>query len=234
MTTKTFCSLLLAFCAASLHASGVIQIDVRAILTGRAVTTLSDGKLVPWDQGVDGGGRGDGYMTREASTANGDHNAQALPGDGVYEATATHPVVKLNFSNKDAKGFQTRGVLGAGSFGFDVPAGHYSRMMLFMTSAEGPSQLHFKLTYAGGVVEERDILLPDYYYDAAADDTNVFSLGKNLPKWDATGRMKERDHHYLHGVDVHPTVSKQLISIQVSKTGSAYLVFWGATGVSAD
>jgi len=50
----------------------VIQVDVRGLLTGRAVTTLTDGKIVPWTQGVDGGGRGDGYMTVEAAVANGD------------------------------------------------------------------------------------------------------------------------------------------------------------------
>jgi hypothetical protein len=141
--------------------------------------------------------------------------------------------VRLNFSN-DGKGFQTRGVEGAGSFAFAVPAKHYQRMLLFMTSAEGPSQLHFTLTYADGAIEERDVLLPDYYYDAPAGDTNVFSLAQNLPKWDAADRMKERDHHYLHGVDVHPNAGKELVSVQVSKTAPAYLVFWGATGVAAD
>jgi hypothetical protein len=218
----------------SLQASEVIQIDVRPVLTGRAVTTLTDGKLVHWTQGVDGGGRGHGYLTREASAANGDTNAQALPGNGTFEATATHPLVRLNFSNADGKGFQTRGVQGAGSFVFSVPAKHYQKMLLFLTSAEGPSQLHFKLAYADGAVEERDILLPDYYYDAPAGDTNVFALATNLPKWDATGKMAERDHHYLHGVDVHPNAAKDLVSVQVTKPAPAYLVFWGATGVTAE
>lgn len=218
----------------SLQASEVIQIDVRPLLTGRAVTTLADGKLVHWTEGVDGGGRGDGYMTREASAANGDTNTLALPGNGVFEATATLPMVRLNFSNDDSKGLQTRGVQGAGSFTVSVPQKHYQRMLLFMTSSEGPSQLHFKLTYADGAAEERDVLLPDYYFDAPAGDTNVFSLAKNLPKWDAKGQMRERDHHYLHGVEVHPNAAKELVSVQITKPAPAYLVFWGATGVTAD
>ena len=231
--TQAFYSLVLGFLiTCSLQASEVIQIDVRPMFTGRAVTTFTDGKLVHWTQGVDGGGHGDGYMTREASTANGDTNTLALPGNGTFEATAAHPVVRLNFSNRDGTGFQTRGVQGAGSFVFSVPAQHYQRMQLFMTSAEGPSQLHFKLTYADDAVEESDVLLPDYYYDVPAGDTNVFSLAKDLPKWDATGRMKERDHHYLHGVNLHPNAGKELVSVQVTKTAPAYLVFWGATGVT--
>jgi hypothetical protein len=196
MKKQTLCSLIVGSVATlSLQASEVIQIDVRPVLTGRAVTTLTDGKLVHWTQGIDGGGRADGYMTREASAANGDTNALALPGNGTFEATAAHPLVQLNFSNDDGTAFQTRGVQGAGEFVFTVPAKHYQKMLLFLTSAEGPSQLHFKLAYADGAVEERDVLLPDYYYDAPAGDTNVFSLAKNLPKWDAVGKMAERDHH---------------------------------------
>jgi hypothetical protein len=235
MRLQTLCTLLLgSLIIISLQASEVVQIDVRPVLTGRAVTTLTNGKLVHWTQGVDGGGHGDGYLTREASAANGDTNVLALPGNGTFEATAAHPLVRLNFSNDDGQGPQTRGVQGTGSFRFSVPDKHYQRLLLFMTSAEGPSQLHFQLTYADGAVEERDVLLPDYYYDAPAGDTNVFSLAQNLPKWDATGRMKERDHHYLHGVDVHPNAGKELVSVQVTKTAPAYLVFWGATGVTED
>jgi hypothetical protein len=235
MSIQTLCSLVLgSLFTLSLRASEVIQIDVRPVLTGRAVTTLTSGKLVHWTQGIDGGGHADGYLTREASAAIGDTNALALPGNGTFEATAVHPLVRLNFSNEDGQGLQRRGVQGAGSFVFSVPAKHYQRMLLFMTSSEGPSQLHFQLAYADGAVEERDVLLPDYYYDAPAGDTTVFSLAQNLPKWDAAGRMKERDHHYLHGVDVHPNAGKELVSVQVAKTATAYLVFWGATGVTAD
>ena len=76
--TQAFYSLVLGFLiTCSLQASEVIQIDVRPMFTGRAVTTFTDGKLVHWTQGVDGGGHGDGYMTREASTANGDTNTLA-------------------------------------------------------------------------------------------------------------------------------------------------------------
>jgi len=232
---QTICSLVLGFLLTfSLQASEVIQIDVRPVLTGRAVTTYTDGKLVHWTEGVDGGGHADGYMTREASAANGDTNTLALPGNGTFEATAAHPLVRLNFSNQDGTGFQSRGVQGAGSFAFSVPSHRYQSMLLFMTSAEGPSQLHFKLSYADGAAEENDVLLPDYYYDVPAGDTNVFSLAKNLPKWDATGRMKERDHHYLHGVNLHPNVGKELVSVQITKTAPDYLVFWGATGVTAN
>lgn len=235
MTTHLLRSVLFSsILGLSLQASDVIQVDVRPLLTGRAVTTLTDGKLVPWTQGIDGGGHGDGYMTQEASVANGDTNANALPGDGVFKATATHPLVQLNYANKDGLGSQTHSVTGAGAFRFSVPARHYQRMLLFMTSAEGPSHLHFKLTYADGSADQRDILLPDYYFDVKPGETNVFSLATNLAKWNAKGQMAEKDHHYLHGADLHPDAQKPLVSVQVTKTAPAYLVFWGATGVTAD
>src|SRR6266478_1032815 len=87
MTARTLNFILICLLTGlSTHASNVIQIDVRPILTGRAVTTFTDSKLVPWTKGVDGRGRADGYLTMEAAIANGDTNANALPGDGSFKA----------------------------------------------------------------------------------------------------------------------------------------------------
>jgi hypothetical protein len=203
-------------------------------LTGRAVTTLTDGKLVPWNKGVDGAGKGDGYLTVDASISNGDTNARALPGDGCFKANELHPFVRLNFADADGKSSQTRSVEGEGGFSFSVPAKQYQRMLVFMTSDEGPSRLHFKLAYADGTLAEREVLLPDYYNDAPAGDTNIFSLATNLAKWNASGRMAERDHHNIHGVELQPDPGKTLVSIQVAKTASGYLLFWVATGVTTN
>jgi len=209
-------------------------VDVRSVLTGRAVTTFTGGKLVPWIQGIDGGGRADGYLTVAASIANGDQHAKALPDDGCFATTAAHPFIRLNFANADGTNSQTRGVTGKGEFSFPVKEQRYQRMMVFMTSAEGPSHLHFELAYADGTREPREILLPDYYNAAPVGDTNVFMLAADLAKWNASGRMAEANHHQIHGVDLHPDARKKLVSIQVEKTAPAYLVFWGATGVTAD
>jgi hypothetical protein len=62
----------------------------------------------------------------------------------------------------------------------------------------------------------------------------AFNHAGNLPKWDAAGRMKERNHHYLHSADVYPSAGNELLSVQVTKSAPAYLVFWGAPGVTAD
>jgi len=235
MTGRTLRALLLPLLfGLSIQATEVVQVDVRPILTGRAVTTLTDGKLVPWTQGVDGGGRADGYLTLEASVANGNTNARALPDDGCFAANAVHPFVRLNFSNVDGNNLQTRGVTGEGEFSFPVKVQRYQRMMVFLTSAEGPSHLRFQLAYADGTREPREILLPDYYNLASAGDTNVFTLAADLAKWNAAGRMTEANHHQIHGVDLHPDARKKLVSVQVDKTAPAYLVFWGATGVTAD
>jgi hypothetical protein len=235
MTTRRHCAILFCLLIALLvQASEVIQVDVRPSLTGRTVTTLTGGKLVPWTKGVDGAGRADGFMTLEAAVANGDKKARALPGDGCFPATAAHPCVQLHFTNADGQGFQTRSVEGEGAFAFPVPGRRYQRMLVFMTSAEGPSHLRFKLGYADGTFEQREVRLPDYYNDAPAGDTNLFSLATDLAKWDATGRMTEPRHHYIHGVDLHPDAGKELVSVHAGKTASGYLVFWGATGVAVN
>jgi hypothetical protein len=235
MTTRTLCAILFyLLIGLSVPASEIIQVDVRPILTGRTVTTLTGGKLVPWTKGVDGAGFADGYMTLEASVVNGDKNAKALPGDGCFKASTLHPYIQLNFTNADGKGSQTRSVEGEGGFAFPVPGKRYKRMLIFMTSAEGPSHLRFKLAYADGTLEQREVLLPDYYNDAPAGNLNIFSLATDLAKWDASGRMTERDHHHIHGVDLHPDAKKELVSVHVNKTAPGYLVFWGATGVTTN
>src|SRR5258708_5236315 len=140
MTTRTLSPILFSLVISlSAHASDIIQLDVRPILTGRAVTTFTDGKLLPSTKGAD---------RRHPAVANGDTNCNALPGDGVFKADAAHPYVQLNFSNADGKSPQTRGVEGAGEFTFAVPTNQYQSLLVFLTSSEGPSHLHFELTYA--------------------------------------------------------------------------------------
>src|ERR1017187_4758888 len=178
---------------------------------------LTDGKLVPRTKGVDGTGFADGFMTLEAAVVNGDINARALPGDGCFKGTAGHPEIRLNFTNADGKGWQTRSVAGKGGFSFPVPGRQYQRMMVFLTSAAGSSHRHFQLVYGDGTLEHRAVVLPDYYSAAPAGGTNIFSLTTDLAKWDAAGRMAERDHHYIHGVELHPDARRNLVSIQVLK-----------------
>ena len=90
------------------------------------------------------------------------------------------------------------------------------------------------IKYVDGTFEQREVLLPDYYNDAPAGDTNIFSLAANLAKWNASGRMTEQDHHHIHGVDLHSDAGKELVSVQVGKTAPSYLVFWGATGMTTN
>jgi hypothetical protein len=214
--------------------SRVVQVDVRSLLTGRAITTLTNRKLAPWNKGIDGAGLADGYLTLEAATANGDVNALALPGDGCFRATSSHPLIRLNFSNADGTSPQTRSVEGAGGFAFAVPFERYQQLQVFLTSAEGPSHLSVTLAYADSSSEQREVLLPDYYNEASSDDPTVFTLISNLPKWNATGHMAERDHHNIHGVNLNPDNRKKLVSVQISKTAPGYLVFWGATGLKTN
>src|SRR5689334_21332135 len=82
------------------QADQVVQIAVDALLDARAVTTLTDGRLVTWTVGIDGNGNSDGYMTAAASKFHGDPaTLKTLPDDGKFQADARHPEVALHFSN---------------------------------------------------------------------------------------------------------------------------------------
>jgi hypothetical protein len=212
-------------------ADTVVQIPVASILNTRSVTTLTDGKLVTWQIGIDGNGTGDGYLTMAASLFNGDKNPKALPDSGRIPADARHPEVVLNYSNADGKGNQTRYVRGAGDFTVPIPAAKYPKLFLFFTSAEGASSLTFQYLYADGT-DSVKVELPDYYNDLKATDTVLFYLVKDLAKWNNQNKMAEANHHNIDGIELHPAAGRTLTGVKVSKTAKGYLVFWGATGIA--
>jgi hypothetical protein len=213
-------------------AADVIQVDVTSILNTRSVTTLTNGSLVTWVNGVDGGGASDGYLTMAASLFKGDKNPHALPDSGTVPADSFHPYVVLNYNNTDGTNKQTHFVTGAGEFSFAVTQTKYSKMFLFLTSSEGTSSIQVTLTYTDAT-ESKDFVVPDYYTDIAANDPNFCYLIKDLAKWNRQNVMTETNHHNIDALNVHPNPAKVLTGIKVQKTQAGYMVFWGATGVSA-
>ena len=211
-------------------ADTVVQIPVGALLKARAVTTLTDGKLVTWTMGIDGNGGGDGYLTQAASTFHGDKNIKALPDDALIPADARHPAIQLHYANEDGVGNQTRDMHGADSFTVPLPPAVYSKVFLIFTSSEGSSTLTFTLTYADSTAT-KTVELPDYFNVIAAGDANCFNLVNDLAKWSKTNAVAENNHHFVDGVELHPA-GRVLKSIKVAKTAKAYVVFWGATGIA--
>jgi hypothetical protein len=218
-----------AFCAA---AQTVVQIPCAPILNTRSVTTLTEGKLVTWQVGIDGGGNGSGYLTMAASLSVGDKNPHALPDSGRFAADARHPEIILNYSNTNGVDNQTRYVRGAGDFTLPVPPAKYSKLFLYFTSAEGASSLTFTFNYADSTRDSVKVEMPDYYNDLAANDPVLFYVVKDLAKWSKANKMTEATHHNIDGVELKPSQAKTLASVKVSKTAKGYLVFWGATGIS--
>jgi hypothetical protein len=215
-------------------AAQTIQIPVDALLTARSVTTLTGGALVTWTVGVDEGGTGDGFLTAAASKFHNDPpTVKALPDDGRFPADTRHPEVVLHFSNDaDPASQQTRPVKGAGEFSFPTPAAQYEKLFLIFTSGEGASALTFTLTYADGTTDVVNESLPDYYIPILPSDPVFFNLALDLAKWRQTNAVADAAHHYIDGVEIHPTPSKVLNGVKVAKTAAGFLVFWGATGIA--
>jgi hypothetical protein len=206
-----------------------IQIDIQRQLNARPVTTATNGKLQSWTVGIDGGGKGDGYLTIAAALLNGNRMPHALPDDPLIRANSTHPALLLHYKNGD-KGNQTRNIAGADSFNFEVPHKKYSGLYLSLTSSEGPSQLHITLTYNDGH-EFKDFTLPDYYNDIPEGDANLSYAVHDLAKWGPGNKMTESDHHNIDVLNVHPDPKRVLKKVTVRKNKAGYLVFWAATGI---
>ena len=216
--------------ANSQHSNKTIQIDIQKLLNARPVTTVTDGKLQTWVTGIDGGGKGDGYLTADAAKLNGDHDTYALPDNPLIPANSFHPATLLHYKNGD-NGNQSLNVAGIDSFSFDVPHKKYSGLYLSLTSSEGPSQLYITLTYSDGS-EFKDFKLPDYYDDIPEGNSNLSYLVHDLAKWGQGNKITENDHHNIDVLNIHPDPGRILKKVTVSKDKAGYLVFWAATGVT--
>lgn len=208
-----------------------IQVNISKLFNARPVTTVTDGKLQSWVTGIDGGGKGDGYLTMAAALLNGDKTSHVLPDDPLIPANSAHPAILLHYKN-GGKDNQTRNIAGADSFSFEVPHEKYSGFYLGLTSSEGSSQLHITLTYADGF-EIKDFTVPDYYNDIPEGDANLSYAVHDLAKWGPGNKMTESDHHNIDVLNIHPDPKRVLKKVTVSKDKAGYMVFWAATGVTA-
>jgi len=206
----------------------VIQIDIKSMLNGRAVTVINKGKLISWNKGVD---RDNGYLTAAAAIFNKETGLHALPDNALIIENASHPEVLLHYSNDNMKDNQVLCVADSGGFAIPVPQKHYQTLFLSMTSAYGSSSLQVEMAYENGT-ETKKITLPDWYNDIAEDDKDVCYIVHNLGKWDQKNGLTEKDHHNIDAVILHPDVKSVLKSVKIVKGKAGYLLFWAATGVA--
>jgi|SRR6185503_3094518 len=207
----------------------VIQFNINPVLNARPVTTLHNAKLATWKTGIDGGGNGDGYLTKSAAAFNGDSVEHALPDDPLIPENSYHPAIQLHYANTDNLHYQACSMQGETSVTFSVPKGNYSMLYFALTSAEGASALKFYLTYAKGETIEQS-LLPDYYQDLPANDTAFCYLAHDLAKWGLSNKMTEKNHHNIDVVKVKADPKQTLLKITISKGKEGYAVFWAAAG----
>jgi hypothetical protein len=213
-----------------------VQVDVKDLLNARVVTTVTDGKVNNLKIDIDGAG---GHCTMHAAELLKTKDPHALPNDGKFAANDKHPEVVLNYKDGDGEANQARRVTGEGTFTFAVPEKKYSQMWLWVTSGQGPSDIHTELTYKDGTSETRDIQVPDWFWeltpnakDAKMDDKNRCNLAVDLGKWSKEGPMiaSEPRHHFIHGVDATPNPAKELVKVTVKKDKGGLMCFYGATG----
>jgi len=207
----------------------VVQFNIDPILNARPVSTFDGGNPVTWKTGIDGGGNGDGYLTKAAAAFIMDPVDHALPDDPRFAENNCHPEMSLHYSNDDSLHYQACAMRGETSITFSVAKGKYSMLYFAMTSAEGASALKFYLTYAKGETIEQS-LLPDYYQDLPANDSAFCYLAHDLAKWGPANKMTEKNHHNIDVVKIKADPKQTLLTIKISKGNAGYVVFWAAAG----
>ncbi len=232
----TFGGFLLALIGATRAAAAadtVTQLPLDSLLDGRPVSTFSAGKVVRWTTGVD---QQNGFATNAAIAAL-KQTGPGLPDDGAFPANSEHPLMVLHFSNAaPASDPQAHVVPAAGSFTLDVPAAQYSKLYLAVTSANGDSALTVKLAYTSGEPTSIAFSLPDWGTGKPLPESPpiFFDLIAGLHKWDESDDSVDTPSHALTGVVLSPDAARVLTQLELDQPNAQqYLVFWGATGVSA-
>ncbi len=225
--------------ASSARAQYVVQIPVDSVLNGRSVSTLTGGVVVPFtpNEGVYSNGA-NGYATAAvkmqlASTTPG----VGLPDDGLFPAAAPLPAFQLHFSNAaPATSPQTHYIpagAAAPTFQFAVPPAIYSALYLIFTCSEGSATFTVTLSYAGGTPNDvsKPITIPDTGIGVQTGGSPHFYIITNTGKWTATAEA-EHGGHTIEGIQLTPSSTAMLTGVQVTRTSTSYLVFWGATGIA--
>jgi hypothetical protein len=225
--------------ASSARAQYVVQIPVDSVLNGRSVSTLTGGVVVPFtpNEGVYSNGA-NGYATAAvkmqlANTTPG----VGLPDDGLFPAAAPLPAFQLHFSNAaPATSPQTHYIpagAAAPTFQFAVPPAIYSALYLIFTCSEGSATFTVTLSYSGGTPNDvsKPITIPDTGIGVQTGGSPHFYIITNTGKWTATAEA-EHGGHTIEGIQLTPSTTAMLTGVQVTRTSTSYLVFWGATGIA--
>jgi hypothetical protein len=219
------------------RAEQVVQIPLDGELTGRAVITFTDGKIVPYTKGTD---RNDGLMTLAAETYL-KQTGVALPDDGIFPANARHPEIVLHFSNAAPSTSQQNLYLeDVSSFELPLPQAQYRSIFVFMTdgaNGAGPtgSPLKITLAYSDGTSTSLDLTWPDYGTGAPlpTDPPIFFNLIEGMHKWNAQNQSVDTPTHSITGAELMPTATKECTRLRIDKLNTGHvIVFWGATGIA--
>jgi hypothetical protein len=207
--------------------SKIIQVDISNLLNVRPVTTLTNGKLIPWTKGVD---RENGYLTTAAALANGEINPKAITDDPLIPANEHHPAILLHYNNNDGSNNQAMLLTDTNLFTINVPKSKYADLYICLTSAYGKSNLQYELIYNDGS-ETKNIVVPDWANDVQDNDPNFSYVVHDLAKWTNKNFRTENDHHNIHTLNVHPDSKRVLTALRVKDLSKTYMLFWAATGV---
>ena len=205
----------------------IIQINVDDLLNVRPVTTLTHGKLVVWDKGVD---RENGYLTMAAALFNKETNPKAIPDDPLIPADQHHPAILLHYANNEGTKSQAKLLADTNSFTIKVPKHNYSDLYVCLTSAYGSSKIEYDLMYTDGA-EVKHITVPDWANDVSDNDPDFSYVVHDRAKWSNKNTLTETEHHNIHALNVHPDAKRVLTGVKIKNLSKTYMLFWAATGV---
>jgi hypothetical protein len=153
-------------------------------------------------------------------------------GDGVYI-----PPVQLGWSNSVNANdtILVSGTTGT-TFTVTIPTAAYHQLQIYATGGNGGSTLSYTLTYTTGAPSAGSITIPDWCLPGALDSgsypgTYVLASVYRVNPFHTPATLDQNIKCMAYAINLNPDTTRALTQLSFSDSGSgtAYLVFYGAT-----
>jgi len=209
----------------------VVQIDVTSVINDDLI--VNNGFALDVTQ-AEIGSRA--LITESAAKQLGPSDSHGLPDHGYFAADAFHPVVQLTYSNGlllspdwNAHVFNVP----MDSITFDIPAGSYQELHLFMTSGFGSSEITVSLHYSDTTIDGPTLTVPDWFNSLSPPSASLYYLIDDLGRASGDASLYDAAHQAaIFGLRIDPDGTRMLEAVTVRQTSlTGELAFFGATAV---
>jgi len=218
-------------------AADLIHVDMSSYFNADVIVNGADKDLDTVQDGMDSTRC---FLTQNAADSLGGDDANGLPDNGFFPATAEHPDIQLGYHDLSDGNNAWQARNEGDKVMVDVPDGKFDQMYLFGSSAVEQglsrfSEAEVQLIYADPPPTDSSVLIRDWLRrDFLGLPIGEFFLANGLDRVNADGTgFEDRDDPAIFGVELNPDPTRVLVAIMITKVDDntdRYINVFGLTG----